>query len=284
MNNVKSNVIDKPIRVKAAGFEGWVSMAGAKASSIAGDWRAVGLAIEEIAGCREAGQIVYKDDARSEVREVCVADKKWIVKQVKMGGVKGFVYGLLRMSPPWREWRGCLRLALTGCDVIGPLGLVRVCGGVGCGAGRLVFPAAEGGCLYHWMMSHPRSLENRKAREAIAYRMGEQVGLMTSDGVINRDFKPSNWVLRYDRYRRNLLPVMIDLVGLRKGYSEQKIFRMLGAFGQASQGAGGVTMRECLCFMKGFTSKDVRFLNKQRRRAVSILRGAVCFYKLHFED
>ena len=55
-----------------------------------------------------------------------------MVKHVKMTGVKGFVYRLLRVSPVWREWRGCCRLAEVGCEVVRPLGIVIKRGRVLC--------------------------------------------------------------------------------------------------------------------------------------------------------
>ena len=63
----------------------------------------------------------------------------------------------------------------------------------------MVFPYINGGELANWLFANAVGGERNMEREKIAKRMGEEVGRMTKGRLINRDLKPSNWVIRYDR-------------------------------------------------------------------------------------
>ena len=63
----------------------------------------------------------------------------------------------------------------------------------------------------------------------------------------------------YDRYDRNGYPVMIDLAGMRLNTGSVKVEKMLGNFYAKFEAVGGITLREGVCFLKGFMSVDGGF-------------------------
>ncbi len=265
MKDVKSRMNLKPIRIKMNDFDCWVSVDAAKAVGLFGGGAEIARQVVAISACREISQKIYKEDKRSQVREVFHLEKRWVVKHMKMRGMKAWIYRCLRVTPPWREWRGCLSLAETGCDVVAPLGVVFKRDGKYCGVGDMVLPHINGGALYEWLIDNRRNSETATEREVIARRMGEQVGKMTRGGLINRDIKPSNWVIRYDRHDRYGTPIMIDLAGMRNNTGPDKVLEMLGALYAGLEEVGGATMGESVHFLKGFLSQDkVTFPGKKR--------------------
>ena len=271
MKEVNPSMKLKPIRVKTKDFDCWVSHGVAIAAGLSGDPQEIATQVVAISACFDPSQKIYKKDSRSEVREVYKYEKKWVVKHLKMQGLKGLIYRAVKLTPPWREWRGCLSLAQTGCDVVAPLGVVFSRDGKRSGVGDMVLPHINGGALYEWLLANKFNKNTKVQRRTIARRMGIQTGIMTKGGLINRDIKPSNWVIRYDHHNPIGYPMMIDLAGMRKNSGEKKVIKMLRVLFQGLEEVGGVTVQEGICFLQGFLSEDIAFMQGQKNRLNAIL-------------
>jgi hypothetical protein len=202
--------------------------------------------IERILGAWPRG-FVLKRDHRSVVRRVEVDGARWIVKGYRLGTVKAALYGALRQTPAWREWRGAQVLHDAGLRAARPIALVPRDPTGEC-AELLLLPFIEGLTLDSFIAAQPSAPRDDKASAAqrllIARHVGDQIRAMTAAGFINRDHKASNLIVDALCRSGAQPPLVIDAGGLRRYRGAAQLRRVLALLWETAAKAGPITRRE----------------------------------------
>ncbi len=255
----------------------WVDRAVADQCGVLGDPESIATLLDTLLNPHTPAIQVFKDDSRSRVCVVQGHGRAWVVKRYRLPRWKTWAYHVFRLTPAWREWLGSHRLALAGCCVSRPLALVHQRGHRSTGQ-TLILSLAPGQSLYHVLAdSKPptnRSNADRRLRRRIAQAIGQQIGKMTAAGIINRDLKPSNWVIdSAGGDAGDPQAVMIDPAGLRRRRGDQQVYAMLAGFLCATQEPGGVTLREAVACLKAVLQADPSIAERERLRLNAAARS-----------
>ena len=210
-----------------------------------------------------------KDDHRSRVRLIEFGGLKWIHKRYRATGLKSRLTHRFGRTPAWREWKGAQVLHLAGRRTSVPLLLLHDLR-YERASQVLILPYVEGRTLDRFIAKASPEKdwtdEHRRLRRQLARAIGQQVGLITADGFVNRDHKPTNLVIDQACLEDGAEPVIIDVAGLRKRGSDKQVFRMLAVLMRSAQRVGVVTPVEALRVLKSALAADPTLARGRRRR------------------
>ncbi len=251
----------------------------------------VGLAPDGEAAIREIQTILdtpplqlFKEDRRSSVVLCEALGRRWVVKTYRDHLFKMWVYGWVRRSVAWREWRSARLLRAAGLRVVEPAALIRGPGGVE----RLILPHIPGQ-TFDRLVTGKRSPcdwsdEVRALRVQLAYRIGCQVGQLAKAGYYNRDYKPTNLLLD-ERHPPGDEPWLID-ASLRRLRSDRQVCVCLAIMTRSVNRVGRSTRDEYHAALRGLTKTyPVIFERRDKRwiiqRIAAMLRS---FYRKYGPD
>ena len=189
-----------------------------------GDGAAV---VEELAGSRWAREArVVKRGTRGMVcsgRLEALGGAEVVVKTHRLQGVREVVGAALGVSRVGRQARGARVVAGAGSATARVHMVARGTDAGGARVEVLVMERVPGVSVAHHAAR--RDLDG-PARRVVAERLGAQIDRLARAGVVNRDHKASNIVVRFDEAGLPE-PVVIDTVGIRRADPRAARVRML---------------------------------------------------------
>lgn len=209
---------------------------------------------------------LLKSDRRSQVHRFDAADRRWVAKRYRVREPVARLYRRLRVSPPWREWKGAARLRRIGVRAVEPLMVIDDDQKPGA-SGVIVLPYTEGQTLHDLILDTAnRTTEEapRVQRERIARSLGRQLGRITAAGWVNRDHKPGNLIVDA-RCREGDEPVVIDPCGLRRR-SARYVDRMLATLVATIIRIDRLETREALACLNAMCQADPTLAPDRRAR------------------
>jgi tRNA A-37 threonylcarbamoyl transferase component Bud32 len=150
-------------------------------------------------------------------------DRAVVVKTHRLRGVREVVASALGRSRLARQVRGARMVEAAGVATAGVVVLARGTDGQGRRTEVVVLERVRGVSVAHHAA---RGDLGDAERRSLAHRLGAQVGLIADAGLVNRDHKASNIVVRRDDVC-GAEPVVVDTVGVRRSHPGAARVRML---------------------------------------------------------
>jgi tRNA A-37 threonylcarbamoyl transferase component Bud32 len=155
---------------------------------------------------------VIKADEHTSVLAGDAAGYEVVVKTLALDRVKDRIRAAFRLSRHWRQARGAVLAGAAGVEAAPVLAIVRGVNLAGHRVEAMIMDRVEGPTLLR--AASERTLSVSEAR-ALIDEVGRDVGRLARSGLMNRDHKPSNVIVRREP-DAGLQPVLIDTADIRR--------------------------------------------------------------------
>lgn len=247
----------------------WIDAGAAQRAGLPSDNSSLQRFIDNLMNGQAELIDTLKDDWRSHVALSHLDNDRWVVKKYLGPPWKTLWYHLVRRTPAWREWRYARQLRDAGFRVIDLVALIHD-RHWGAWSQVLVAPYIDAPTLKEWIRRSPpqteQSQHDRSVRHTIARTVGQQVGMISAAGLVNRDHKVNNILIDKACESGAKPPLIIDPARVKRRWSQRTVYRTLALLSRTADQAGPVTLKEKMIGLRAVLAADPSLARGARQR------------------